>query len=50
MHWTQLWDMAEMKNEKGKTKILVENCASNTFFTNHLIYNSSYVLVTTHQV
>jgi hypothetical protein len=42
--------MAEMKNEKGKTKILVENCASNTFFTNHLIYNSSYVLVTTHQV
>lgn len=39
-------------NEKrqGKTKILAENCAGNTFFTNHLIYDSSYILVTTHQV
>jgi hypothetical protein len=44
--------MGHGRNEKlkGKTKILVQNCASNTFFTNHLIYDSSYILLTTHQV
>jgi hypothetical protein len=39
------------RNEKrqGKTKILAENCANNTFFTNHLIYDSSYIIVNTNE-
>jgi len=43
--------MKHGRNEKrqGKTKLLAEHCASNTFFTNHLIYDSSYILVTTHE-
>ena len=38
------------KKRKGKTTIPAQNSASSTFFTNHLIYDSSHILVTTHQV